>query len=147
MPPTPTPPTPTPTPQAAPAGSSPASLAKAGARFLKKLVFDESTIEPDNRRTDDRVPVAGEVTIVALGPDGQPVGQARVFVRDLSKGGCGLWSRVGFGAGTRLVVRFPGVNNGPPTQRIVEVCHCRGAATTGFALGCRFLEENEANAA
>ena len=41
----------------------------------------------------DRTPVVGEVSVVVLDAAGQAVGQTRVFVRDLSRSGCGLWSR------------------------------------------------------
>ena len=113
-------------------------MAKAGVSFLKRLVFDETTLEADNRRDEDRTPVVGEVNVVVLDGAGQSVRQSRVFVRDLSKGGCGLWSRVRFDAGTRLVLHFPAVNGQPPLARTATVCHSRGQDGAGFAVGCRF---------
>src|SRR5205085_2664182 len=85
-------------------------MAKAGVSFLKRLVFDEATLEADNRRDEDRTPVVGEVNVIVLDAEGQAVGQTRVFVRDLSKSGCGLWSRVRFASGTKLVLHFPAAN-------------------------------------
>ena len=113
-------------------------LAKAGVSFLKRLVFDESTLEADNRRDENRTPVVGEVNVVVLDALGQTVGQTRVFVRDLSKNGCGLWSRVRFDSGTKLVLHFPAANGQPPLARTAIVCHSRGQDGAGFAVGCRF---------
>lgn len=122
-------------------GSAKSNIAKAGLNILKRLVFDENTISPDNRRTEERTNVVGEVTIIPLDAEGNPKGQAKVFIRDISKKGCGLWSRIGFDSGTRLVIRFPGMNGAPPMQRIAMVCHSRGTSTTGFAIGCRFVND------
>ena len=113
-------------------------LAKAGVSFLKRLVFDEATLEADNRREEDRTPVVGEVNVIVLGPTGDAVGQVRVFVRDLSKSGCGLWSRVRFDSGTQIVLHFPASNGQPPLARNATVCHSRGQDGVGFAVGCRF---------
>jgi hypothetical protein len=115
-------------------------LAKAGVSFLKRLVFDETTLEADNRREEDRTPVVGEVNIIVLGPTGESVGQVRVFVRDLSKSGCGLWSRIRFDSGTRIVLHFPACNGQPPLARNATVCHSRGQDGAGYAVGCRFAD-------
>ena len=120
------------------------NIKKAGMSFLKRLVFEETTLEADNRRNEDRTPVVGEVTVIVLGPDGQAVGQTRVFVRDLSKNGCGLWSRVRFTAQTRIVIQFPATNGQPPLARGALVCHCRGQEGAGFAVGCRFEDQGVA---
>ncbi len=119
-------------------------LAKAGVSFLKRLVFDETTLEADNRREEDRTPVVGEVTVIVLDAAGQSVGQTRVFVRDLSKSGCGLWSRVRFDSGTQLVLHFPASNGQPPLARVATVCHSRGQEGAGYAVGCRFTGEAKA---
>ncbi len=116
----------------------PGKFTKAGFGFLKRLVFDESTIDPDNRRDEDRTPVVGEVTVSVIDPAGNTLGQARVFVRDLSKNGCGIWSRVRFEIGTRLILHFPAANGQPPLARNAFVCHNRGQDGAGFAVGCRF---------
>lgn len=119
-------------------------LAKAGVSFLKRLVFDEATLEADNRREEDRTPVVGEVNVIVLDAAGQSVGQTRVFVRDLSKSGCGLWSRVRFESGTQLVLHFPASNGQPPLARVATVCHSRGQEGAGYAVGCRFSGEARA---
>jgi hypothetical protein len=120
--------------------ASSGKIAKAGMSFLKRLVFEEATLEADNRRGDDRTPVVGEVNVVVLNPAGDAVGHTRVFVRDLSKGGCGLWSRVRIEAGSNIVIHFPPTNGQPPLARAALVCHCRGQEGAGYALGCRFAE-------
>ncbi len=119
-------------------------LKGSGMGFLKRFVFDEATLEPDNRRDNDRTPVVGEIKVVVLNAEGEAVGQTQVFVRDLSKTGCGLWSRVRFAAGTRVVLHFPPTNGQPPLARMAEVCHSRGQDGAGFAVGCRFVENAQA---
>ena len=118
-------------------------LAKAGVSFLKRLVFDESTLEADNRRDEARTPVVGEVSVIVLDAAGKSIGQTRVFVRDLSKSGCGLWSRVRFDSGTQLVLHFPAANGQPPLARVATVCHSRGQEGAGYAVGCRFTGETK----
>ena len=118
-------------------------LAKAGVSFLKRLVFDESTLEADNRRDEARTPVVGEVSVIVLDAAGKSMGQTRVFVRDLSKSGCGLWSRVRFDSGTQLVLHFPAANGQPPLARVATVCHSRGQEGAGYAVGCRFTGETK----
>ncbi len=120
--------------------ASSGKITKAGMGFLKRLVFDESTLEADNRRMEERTPVVGEVNVVVLDAAGEAVGQTRVFVRDLSKNGCGLWSRVRMPDGARIVIHFPATNGQPPLARAATVCHCRGQDGAGFAVGCRFVE-------
>lgn len=120
--------------------ASSGKLAKAGMSFLKRLVFEETTLEADNRREDTRTPVVGEVQILVMDQAGQTKLQTRVFVRDLSKGGCGLWSRVRVEAGSEIVIQFPPTNGAPPLARKALVCHCRGQDGAGFALGCRFAD-------
>lgn len=119
-------------------GQPSGKITKAGVSFLKRLVFDETTLEADNRRDEDRTPVVGEVVVLVLGPDGQAVGQTRVFVRDLSKSGCGLWSRVRFESGAQIILQFPPSNGQPPIARPATVCHSRGQDGAGYAVGCRF---------
>lgn len=120
-------------------GDKPANqFTRAGMGILKRLVFDGATIEPDERRHQDREPVAGEVDVRVIDEAGREVGRTRVFIRDLSKGGCGLWSRVAIPAGYRVVVSFPPVGSGVPVVKSGQVCHCRGQAGSGFAVGVRF---------
>ena len=126
-------------------GPSNAKLTKTGFGFLKRLVFEEASLDADNRRREDRTPVVGEVNVVALDAAGNALGRTRVFVRDLSRKGCGLWSRARLEPGTRIVLHFPPTNGQPPLARAALVCHCRGQDGAGFAVGVRF--EAEANAA
>jgi hypothetical protein len=121
-------------------------ITKAASSFLKRLVFEEGTLEADNRRGEERTPVVGEVNVIVLDPNGAAVGQTRVFVRDLSKNGCGLWSRVRFTDGGKIVIHFPATNGQPPLARTAMVCHCRGQEGAGFAVGCRFVEAGMAAA-
>lgn len=118
-------------------------LAKAGMNILKRLVFDESTLPPENRRTDEREQVAGEVEVIILDPTGETVGTTRVFIRDVSKGGCGLWSRVAMPPGCSVMIKFPPQGKNPPVQRFARVQHCRGQAGTGFAIGIRYTDTEQ----
>lgn len=114
-------------------------LAKTGLGILKRLVFDESTLAPDERRNEERAPVAGEVEVRVFDEANAELARVRVFIRDLSKGGCGLWSRSPIPAKHRVVIAFPSVAGGVPTAKLGMVCHCRGQAGTGFAIGVRFI--------
>lgn len=118
-------------------------LAKAGMNILKRLVFDESTLAPENRRTNDREQVAGEVELLILDTSGDTIGSARVFIRDVSRGGCGLWSRVAIPQGCSIIVKFPPQGKNPPVQRFARVQHCRGQAGTGFAIGVRYTDTEQ----
>lgn len=117
-------------------------IAKTGLGLLRRLMFDESTIEPDNRRGEDRTPVAGEVVVTVLNPTGEAIGQTRVFIRDLSKSGCGLWSRTKLEPGVMVIVAFGACNGQPPMNRKAMVAHCRGQEGSGYAVGCRFINES-----
>lgn len=116
-------------------------LAKAGLGILKRLVFDEQSLEADNRREEERAPVAGEVDVAVKTQAGETLFNTRVFIRDLSKKGCGLWSRVAMPAGAQVIITFARVGGNPPTQRVGNVRHCRGQAGSGFAIGIRFVGE------
>ena len=115
--------------------------------FFKRLVFDETSLDADNRRADARTPVVGEVDVVVLGPTGAPIGRTRVFVRDLSKDGCAIWSRTRIAPGTNLIIHFPAASGRPPLARAALACHCRGQEGAGFAIGCRFATESQTGAA
>lgn len=116
------------------------SFISAGKGFLKKLVYDDVPEAKVSRR-EARQPVAGEVVIYELDEKGKRKGSHRVFIRDLSKSGCGLWCRTRVEAGTRIAVIFED-KHGQPVQRMADICHCRGQEHTGFALGVRFTSEN-----
>lgn len=118
-----------------------ASLLNSGAGFLKKLVYDEVPDAATHRR-EPRQPVAGEVIIVHLDEKGQRVASHRVFIRDLSKSGCGLWSRVRLPSEAPVAILFQDAA-GQPVQRMGIVCHSRGQESTGFAVGVRFTSGNQ----
>lgn len=113
-----------------------ASLLNSGTSILKKLVFDEIPENQEHRR-EERQPVAGEVIVVELGENDERTASHRVFIRDLSKSGCGLWCRAKLNQGAKIAVVFQDAE-GVPVQRIATVCHCRGQQSTGFAVGVRF---------
>jgi hypothetical protein len=119
--------------------SNSSHIAKAGIGILKRLVFDEQTLEADNRRREDRAPVAGEVDVAVMSAQGETLFNTRVFIRDISKKGCGLWSRAAMPAGAQVLITFARVGPNPATQRMGNVCHCRGQAGSGFAIGIRFV--------
>jgi len=130
---------------------NPGKIAKAGVDLLKRLVFEKpaaGAVEaPSDRRDALRTPVIGEVDMVVLDPAGQPMGHTRVFIRDLSKSGCGLWSRARLAAGVQVIIHFPASNGEPPLARVGTVTHCRGQDGTGFAIGCRFDTQSKVGAA
>ncbi|MBY0313104.1 MAG: PilZ domain-containing protein [Phycisphaerales bacterium] len=117
------------------------NIARSGLNLLKRLVFEESSLEPDNRRGEERQPVVGEVVVVVLSKTGEPLGKTKVFVRDLSKSGCGLWSRTRFDEGAIVVLQFAATAEKPPSNRKAIIAHCRGHEGSGFAVGCRFISE------
>jgi hypothetical protein len=92
----------------------------------------------DDRRRRERRPVVGEVTIIPLDqsmPDAKP---ARVFIRNVSAFGCGVWSRWSYPVGTNVMIVIPRKEGQPPIQRLACVRHCRGSAQSGFAVGLCF---------
>lgn len=117
------------------------NIARAGMNLLKRLVFDESSLPPQNNRSEPRHSVVGEVVVVVLSKTGEPVGKTKVFVRDLSRSGCGLWARTKLEAGTLIVLQFAATQGQPPSNRKAIVAHCRGHDESGFAVGCRFINE------
>ena len=117
------------------------ALISSGAGLLKKLVFDEVP-DAKNHRQEPRQPVAGEVILVELDDSNKRTRSHRVFIRDLSKSGCGLWCRARINAGSKIAVIFQNAS-GEPVQRLAEICHCRGQDSTGFALGVRFTTGNQ----
>jgi PilZ domain len=119
------------------------TLAGAGTRLLKKIVNDGKP--SDHRRDTPRQQVAGEVVLIVMAEGGEHKQSHRVFIRDLSRGGCGLWSRVAVPGGTPVVVVFNGPD-GKPVHKLSRICHCRGQERTGFALGIRFDREQGENA-
>ena len=113
------------------------SVAKAGINLLKKFVYDNYEAPPSDKRDSERESVVGEVNVTIMGESGQPNEQTRAFVRDTSRSGCGLWSRVAMAAGRAVMVS--GVAGGKTmSERIGKVRHCRGSAGTGFVIGIRF---------
>lgn len=120
---------------------NPSGIAKTGVSFLRKIIYDDDGVS-DKRRDIPRETVAGEVVIYEMpdkkaAPSTPPV-KHRVFIRDLSKGGCGLWSRVRFAQGTTIGIILMDTNLDQTVLRRGRVCHCQGQEGTGYALGIRF---------
>lgn len=113
------------------------SFAKTSAKLLRAVLYDEAPRPADKRKDSDREQVAGEVVVTEMLPAGEQGGKHRVFIRDLSKGGCGLWSRSRIPPGASVLVAFVG-GDGKATQRMGIVRHCRGQEGTGFAVGVQF---------
>lgn len=118
------------------------SILNSGAGFLKNLVYEDAPTPRDHRR-ENRQPVAGEVIVIEVDGEGKRSDSHRVFIRDLSIGGCGLWSRVRLEAGATVMVVFQGPD-GQAVHRMSTVQHCRGHDRTGFAVGIRFIAEGNA---
>ena len=87
--------------------------------------------------------VVGEVNVTMLDETGQPTGATRAFVRNLSKTGCGLWSRVAIPVGGTIMIEGQSSSGKGSAHRMASVCHCRGAEGTGFAIGVRFATESD----
>lgn len=122
-------------------------LAKAGVNLFKKLVYENHQTPVDERRSSPRDEVIGEVTVTVLDEAGQEIGQTRAFVRDMSKGGCGIWSRIGLSPGASVMLTAPGPGGKDVVHRMGKVRHCRGSNGTGFAIGIRFDSQAESVAA
>jgi hypothetical protein len=114
------------------------SVTKSGVNLLKKLVLDNYQEPAQEQREFDRQSVVGEITVTLLDEAGQPSTQTKAFVRDTSKHGCGLWSRVAMPTGRTVMLQGQGVDGAGSVQRMATVCHCRGSAGTGFAVGVKF---------
>jgi hypothetical protein len=118
------------------------SFANAGVRFLKKLVLENYEDQAQDRRAAERHRVVGEAHVSVTGPKGQALGETRVFIRDSSGTGCGLWSRVEMPVGSVVMVTTAGADGRAGVQRLGRVRHCRGALGSGFAVGVQFDRES-----
>ena len=106
--------------------------------WIKRVLGLEETDASGNRRNNDRVETQAEITLVELGEHGGRGRQVRVFLRDVSRGGCGVWSRERLTPGSMVMVVFPSKTDPSGTHRMARVRHCRGADGTGFAVGMSF---------
>jgi hypothetical protein len=120
-----------------------ARLRGTSVKLLKRLVFEESSLKPEDLRSENRTPVVGEVDVEVLDESGACDSRTRVFVRDLSKSGCSLWSRARFPANVTIALHFPATREQPPLLRFAEVLHCRAQNGAGFAVGCRFIRNSD----
>jgi len=117
------------------------SVAKAGMNLLKKFVYENYEAPTGDKRDTDRQQVVGEVNVTLLDASGQPAEQCKAFVRDTSRAGCGLWSRVALPVGQSVMVSGAGGATQGMVQRMGKIRHCRGATGTGFAVGVLFDSE------
>jgi hypothetical protein len=114
------------------------SVAKAGVNLLKKIVLENYQESERELRASGRQSVVGEVKVTILDASGQPMGETLAFVRNTSRTGCGLWSRVAIPTGRTVMIEGQSRTGKGTAQRMASVRHCRGAAGTGFAIGVRF---------
>lgn len=117
------------------------SLANAGVRLIKKLVYENYQDPSEDRRVAERQSVIGEAEVSITGPNGEALGDTRVFIRDSSRSGCGLWSRVEMPVGSTVMIHIASSDGKQKMQCLGRVRHCRGAAATGFAVGVKFDSE------
>ena len=120
------------------------TFASAGKRFLKKLVYENYDEPTGDRRSGERQKVVGEAVVSITGPGGATLGETRAFIRDSSRSGCGLWSRVEMPVGSSVMVNVVGGEGRSGVQRLGRVRHCRGASGSGFAIGVQFDRESDA---
>jgi hypothetical protein len=131
--------------------SSTSGVAKAGMNLFKKLVYENYETPNGDKRESERQQVVGEVSVTLLDQSGTPAATTRAFVRNTSKGGCGIWSRIAMPVGGTLMIsglgapgEGAGASAGQQVQRMAKVKHCRGAAGTGFAVGVKFEADEQA---
>ncbi|MFN7022477.1 MAG: PilZ domain-containing protein [Phycisphaerales bacterium] len=117
------------------------SFASAGKRFLKKLVY-ENYEEIQERRRSERQSVVGEAAVTITGPGGEALGETKVFIRDSSGAGCGLWSRVPMPVGSTVMITVSAGEGREGAQRLGRVRHCRGSSGSGFVVGVQFDSES-----
>lgn len=123
------------------AKGSASSIAQAGVRLLKKLVYENYEEGGVDRRQHQRTDVIGDVTISVTDPAGKPLGETRGFVRDSSRGGCAIWTRLNMPVGSTVLVTGTVGEGRQKVQRLGRVKHCRGSEGTGFAIGVQFDAE------
>jgi len=127
-----------PNPSSSSGKPSASSFANAGVRLLKKLVYDNYEDSVKDRRGFDRQNVVGEASVSVTSPQGENLGDVAVFIRDSSRTGCGLWSRLEMPIGSTVMIKAVGPDGKSAGQRLGRVRHCRGASGSGFAVGVQF---------
>lgn len=123
------------------ARSSASNVAKAGVNLFKKFVYDNYQTEPTEKRQSEREKSVGEVSVRVLDGAAEAGLEFRAFVRDTSRGGCGLWSRQSLPVGTMVMISGAAGQTRDLPQRVAKVRHCRGTAGTGFAIGVQYNSE------
>src|SRR5947207_1456467 len=104
--------------------------------------------KPGERRQHPRVRMRAKITIIPLGPAGQPGKADAVWLRDISDGGIGLVAGRAMKRGSLFVVQFSN-HNSEARSLLCQVIQCRGAE---FIVGARIIRsltgfENEQIAA
>ena len=90
----------------------------------------------NEQRNSPRVGVRGKISILPLTHSQEPL---EVWVRDVSVTGIGLLSPQNFAPGTRLLARFPKVDDAPLAITYV-VAHCKSVSRGLFVVGARLAE-------
>src|SRR3954469_6919551 len=90
---------------------------------------------PAERRRHPRVGMRAKITIIPLGPAGQPGKADTVWLRDISDGGIGLVAGRAMKRGSLFVVQFSNHNN-EARSLLCQVIQCRGA---DFTVGARII--------
>ena len=90
----------------------------------------------NEQRNSPRVGVRGKISILPLTQNQDPL---EVWVRDVSVTGIGLLSPQTFAPGTRLLARFPKVDDAPLAITYV-VAHCKSVSRGLWVVGARLAE-------
>ena len=90
----------------------------------------------NEQRNSPRVGVRGKISILPLTVSREPV---EVWVRDVSVTGIGLLCPQAFPAGTRLLARFPKVDDEPLSLAYI-VAHCKSVSRGLYVIGARVAE-------
>jgi hypothetical protein len=96
-------------------------------------------MDPKGLRVYPRAEVKGEVVATLEADGGVPI---RAVVKDLSRGGMGLVSRVGLPVGVEFVVKVALGAKGMRAR--CRVANCRGNGCGGFLVGVQFVELGDA---
>ena len=90
----------------------------------------------NEQRNSPRVGVRGKISILPLTVNQEPL---EVWVRDVSVTGIGLLCPVAFPAGTRILARFPKIDDAPLTITYI-VAHCKSVSRGLYVIGARLAE-------
>lgn len=91
-----------------------------------------------DKRLEPRVGMAGEATLISIGPAGQRL-VSRVRVRDVSRGGIGLYFPTKFAIDQRIIIQLQSCHD-EPIWLICVAAYCRRLEADRYAVGARIRQ-------